>query len=213
MRSASRTRMAGFWASWADCSPMIEARHPEVATQVIAQLEGHPLGHSLRAAANAAHSLEGVRGFEVPSWRALAAGLRPPRDPEEFQTGWQHEASSRIEQEHRETLFRVMAEPERHCSGLKVVLELEQRCRLVRPVLSLASTPLCSVFCCCDVCVSLCRCPRASAGVAVHSIPVVTTEQLAQGQGSWEDEGSRWKAQQQGFVAKEGHESHQRDGP
>ena len=42
------------------------------------------------------------------------------------------------------------------------------------------------------------------AGVAVHSIPVITTEQLAQGQGSWEDESSRWKAQQQGFVAKEG---------
>ena len=113
LRSASRTRMAGFWASGADCSPMIEARHPEVATQVIGQLEGHPLGHSLRAAANAAHSLEGVRGFEVPCWRALAAGLRPPRHPEEFQTGWQHEASSRIEQEHRETLFRVVAEPER----------------------------------------------------------------------------------------------------
>ena len=64
LRSASRTRMAGFWG-WADCLPMIEARHPEVATQVIAQLEGHPHGHSLRAAANAAHSLEGVSKFPV----------------------------------------------------------------------------------------------------------------------------------------------------
>ena len=32
---------------------MIEAQHPEVAAQVIAQLEGHPHGHSLRAVADA----------------------------------------------------------------------------------------------------------------------------------------------------------------
>ena len=63
LRSASRTRMAGFWASWADCLPMIEARHPEVAAQVIAQLEGHPNGHSLRAAADAAHRLAGRARF------------------------------------------------------------------------------------------------------------------------------------------------------
>ena len=160
-----------------DCLPMIEARHPEVAAQVIAQLEGHPHGHSLRAAADAAHSLAGVRGFEVPSWRALAAGLRPPCDAEEFKTGWQHEASSRIEQEHRETLFRVMAEPER---------ALTQVSRRFWSWGSAASTcPTCPVahmdptLFRCDVCVSLCCCPRASAGVAVHSIPVVTTEQLA----------------------------------
>ena len=126
------------------------------------------------------HSLVGVRGFEVPSWRALAAGLRP-RDPEDFQTEWQHEASSRIEQEHRETLFRVMEEPQRALlrsqggSGTGAALQTCPTCPLTR------IDPLCSVFCCCDVC-----------GVAVHSILVVTTEQLAQEQGSWEDEGSRW---------------------
>ena len=51
------------------------------------------------------HRLAGVRGFEVPSWRALAAGLRPRRDQEEHKLG-QHEASSTIEQEHLETFFR-----------------------------------------------------------------------------------------------------------
>ena len=119
--------MAGFWARWADCLPMVEARHPDVAAQVIAQLEAHPVG---------------VRGFEVPSWRALA-GLRLPRDPAEFQAGWQHEASSRIEQEHRETLFRVMAEPERALlrsqggSGVGAALQTCPTCPLTRIDLAL----------------------------------------------------------------------------
>ena len=39
-----RTRAAGFWA---DCLPMIEARHPEVAAQIVTQLEGEPSGHSV----------------------------------------------------------------------------------------------------------------------------------------------------------------------
>ena len=47
------------------------------------------------------------REFEVPQWRALEAGLRPPpREPEEFEpgcqrAGWQHETSSRVEREFR----------------------------------------------------------------------------------------------------------------
>ena len=179
---------------------MIEARHPEVAAQVIAQLEGHPHGHSLRAAADAAHRLVGVRGFEVPSWRALAAGLRPPRDPEEYKSGWQHEASSRIEQEHRETLFRVMAEPER-------ALQTCPTCPLTRIDTALFRVLLRRVR------LSLPLSARAAASVAVHSIPVVTTEQRAQGQGSWEDEGSRWKALQQGLSRRRCARHNQRDGP
>ena len=38
---------------------------------------------------------------------------------------------------------------------------------------------------------------------------VVTTEQDAQWRGFWEDVDTRWKAQQQGFVAKEEHVSPQ----
>ena len=53
-------------------------------TQVIAQLEGHPHGHSLRAVANAANCPEGVRGFEV---RALVAGLRPSHQKSSRQGG------------------------------------------------------------------------------------------------------------------------------
>ena len=140
LRSAVRTRAAGFWASWADCLPMIEARHPEVAARIIAQLEGEPSGHSVWRAAQAAHGLAGVHGFEPPSWRALAAGLRPLHDQEDGSTkaGWQHEASSRIEQEHRESLFRVLAEPERALlrsqggSGAGAALQTGPTCPLTR---------------------------------------------------------------------------------
>ena len=46
--------------------------------------------------------LDGLHGFEVPSWSDVAGGLRPPdRDPEDHEPGgsrkgWQHETSSRV---------------------------------------------------------------------------------------------------------------------
>ena len=50
------------------------------------QLEGVPVGHSLTSASAAARSLDGVHGFDIPSWRSLAAGARPPlRDPEDHE--------------------------------------------------------------------------------------------------------------------------------
>ena len=126
VRSASRTRMAGFWASWVHWWSK-----PDIPGLP------HKSLFNWGTPARAAHSLEGVRGFEVPSWRALAAGLCPP-DPEEFQ---------RIEQEHRETLFRVMAELERALfrfqggSGVGASLYLSD--------LSSHSHRPHSVFCCC----------------------------------------------------------------
>ena len=55
--------MAGFWASWADCLPMINARHPEVVARIIAQLEGDPSGQTVQSAAESAHRLAGVEFF------------------------------------------------------------------------------------------------------------------------------------------------------
>ena len=42
LRNAERTRSAAFWASWADCLPMVYARHPDVAIQLTLHLEGLP---------------------------------------------------------------------------------------------------------------------------------------------------------------------------
>ena len=88
VRSESRTRTPAFWASWAVCLGMIHQRHPDVAAQLVRQLEGHPHTPSLEAAANAARSLRGVQKFELPSWEALTHGVRPaPRQPDEFEPG------------------------------------------------------------------------------------------------------------------------------
>ena len=74
----------------------------------------------LRCAALAARRLDGVQDFEIPSWRALMEGARPPpRDPEDDEPGsqwqgWQHEASSRIEREFRDAqLFPTINDAQR----------------------------------------------------------------------------------------------------
>ena len=82
LRSACRVSVAACWASWADCLPMMYARHPHVAERFIVQLEGSQTP-SLGAAAASARALSGSMGFEPPSLRALAEGVRPDsREPE-----------------------------------------------------------------------------------------------------------------------------------
>ena len=77
---------------------MIWERHPTVAHQFMAELEGHPDTPILHAVAASVRSLTGVRGFAPPSWQALAAGARPElREPDDYgsvRTGWQHERIS-----------------------------------------------------------------------------------------------------------------------
>ena len=54
-------------------------------------------------------------GFELPSWQSAAAGARPEaREPELYELGtvrqgWQHEASTRVEQHIRASFFRTGA--------------------------------------------------------------------------------------------------------
>ena len=72
-----------------------------MAAQSIAKLEGDPNGrHNWQPSVVQNSQLEGI-------------GFRPPRDHEIDKSGWQHEASSRIEQKHRESGFRVLAEPKK----------------------------------------------------------------------------------------------------
>ena len=96
--SAARTRQAAFWASWADCLPMIRERHPELAEDLLLRLEGGANTSALGAAREAAFTLTGVMGFTPLSWTVLSRGARPPEwQPEDFEPGaqrrgWQHEA-------------------------------------------------------------------------------------------------------------------------
>ena len=71
LRSALRTRSS---ASWADCLPLVFKRYPDVVADFVDQLEGVPEAEHLRCANLAARSLDGVQGFEIPSWRALMEG-------------------------------------------------------------------------------------------------------------------------------------------
>ena len=109
LRSAQRTSIPAFWASWADSLAMIRQRHPDVAVQLVHELEGHPESPCLQAAAHAARSLHEVHGFVPPSWEALSHGARPePVQPDEFEPGcqrgwWQHEAASKVEAQFRDT--------------------------------------------------------------------------------------------------------------
>ena len=71
LRSATWTSVSAYWASWPDCLPMMFARHPEVTSQIVQQLEGHPDSPFLAVAASSARALSGTMGFDPPSWQAL----------------------------------------------------------------------------------------------------------------------------------------------
>ena len=117
LRSAAHT--GGSILGQFDTLPMIHARHPVMANLLVRHLDGDSWSRSLRAASKAATELDLRQGFEVPSWSDVAGGLRPPdRDPEDHEPGgsrkgWQHEASSRVEQDFRESLFTGMTPSDR----------------------------------------------------------------------------------------------------
>ena len=120
LRSAVRTSESAYWASWADCLPMIEEMHPEVATEFVTRLEAGVETPCLGAAATAAWNLAGTHGFEPASWTPLALGARPPpREPDDYEPGaqrlgWQHEASSRVELQFRDLqLMPALSEGDR----------------------------------------------------------------------------------------------------
>ena len=69
MGLTSATRIMGSvqWSSWADCLPMIHARHPEVATTLLQQLNGQPVTPCLREVREAANSVSRATGWVPPS--------------------------------------------------------------------------------------------------------------------------------------------------
>ena len=214
LRSAVRTSVPAFWASWADSISMIQERHPAVAGMIIEALELGPQTPTLAAVAESAAEVAGVQGFEPPSWRELAHGARPPlREPDEnepsgMRRGWQHEAASRVERQHRELeIFPRLTDSEKAsvrsqsgpgaAAALSAVPSSEvfrisshlfrvlllRRLRLPLPPVS-----------------RTCRCGRPLDSRGHHRAGATELE-------CWEDEGSPSRVLEQGFAAKQGLES------
>ena len=126
-------------------------------------------------------------------WFAVRNGARPDtHQREEFEPGgkrgWQHEAASRVDQRFRDedlfvrltnsgqALVRSQGAPGAGPGHMPNLSNHEDRTS------ALSHCPF-----------SPPQCPRVSAAVAFHSIFVATTGQLAQGLGSWEGGGTRWR--------------------
>ena len=76
-----------------------------------------PVHPCLGSACRAATTLDGVDGFEVPSWSAVTGGQRPPimevedREPGVPRQGWQHATAIRIESSFRTEILMPRMSP------------------------------------------------------------------------------------------------------
>ena len=85
LRSAARTSLPAYSASWCDCLHMVHQRHPDIAAALVDRLEAGGDTPNLSAAVAVAAAMrrpQGVEGFEPPSWTAIALGARTPRHEE-----------------------------------------------------------------------------------------------------------------------------------
>ena len=103
LRSASRSKEAAHWASWADSLRMIHQRHPDVAALMVRALSSAEEGRHLQAAESCRLQLLSLGGFVPPEWHA-AAEARPRflanvdgNEPGVPARGWQFEASASVE--------------------------------------------------------------------------------------------------------------------
>ena len=90
---------------WADCLEMVRARHPQVAEDIIRGMHGR-VSDCLSAVQDCAAHLQDV-GAQLPTWEALAGGVRPATSLEEEKEpsqarGWQKHASVSVQSHHRE---------------------------------------------------------------------------------------------------------------
>ena len=93
LRSATMSREAAFWGSWADAVQKIHERHLDVAARVVAGLMHPGDAPNSGAAVRPVDNLRGVGGFEPPSWHDLRLGARPPPIPTDDVTFQGREAS------------------------------------------------------------------------------------------------------------------------
>ena len=180
LSSAVRLPHAAHWASWADCIRMVHQRHPIVARTIIEAVEANDPAQAAQGVVSSINSLR-TAGFVIPSWDDLIRE-RPnhvsveEEDPSQPRFGRQKDAAAAVHKVFLEEEVRsLLDEPEeallRSQGGplasvpftslptLRETTFAPQPFRLLRlRRLRLALPSL-----------------HVGAGVAVHSIAVVTT--------------------------------------
>ena len=68
LRSASKSKEAAHWASWADSLQMIHQRHPDVATLMVRAMSSAEEGRHLQAAESCRLQLVSLGGFVPLEW-------------------------------------------------------------------------------------------------------------------------------------------------
>ena len=107
LRSSGRIAPCAYWASWADCLPVLSARVPgfdaAFRQRMLAHAASPPPANATQALPSlqqAAVLLSGEGFANLPSWESLLQGLQPtPQDPGDFEPGewrkgWQFQASN-----------------------------------------------------------------------------------------------------------------------
>ena len=110
LRSSALLSPAAYWAAWADVLPIIVDRVPALGEHALQELESG--ASQVRCVAQAAAAETTVTRPEFPqkpTWRELAAGIRPPEpidafddEPGQWPHGWQFYASLGLITYHRE---------------------------------------------------------------------------------------------------------------
>ena len=110
--SAVQTSVSAYWASWADCLPVLGQHLPPAAQAFLRDLEA-PAPHvpCLRAAATTRAELS-LADWTPPSWRELCDGVPAPTlqedGPSTFVRGWQGAAASAVARRQCEQLLSTL---------------------------------------------------------------------------------------------------------
>ena len=110
--SAAQTSVSAYWASWADCLPVLGQHLPPAARAFLCDLEA-PAPHvpCLRAAAATRAELS-LADWTPPSWRELCDGVPAPTlqedGPSTFVRGWQGAAASAVARRQCEQLLSTL---------------------------------------------------------------------------------------------------------
>ena len=209
LRSAVRSRVAAHWASWADCLPMVQKRHPQVAGIMLQGLNGGRQTISLNVARECATSLAEA-GCELPTWLDLVDGVRPPIPMDmgiHFSQGKGGSISCRTRWKNATcTRHFPCCLPHSALSfGLRVDPSLRDHSCVARPRDSRSSSLSHSASCSFVACTWPSPCLPAVAGVAVHSTALATTGQLVRLQGCWGGVGLPLRAPSPGYAVREEH--------